>query len=264
MRKILISCSMLILLSGCIQDTSPATLETSTKNSGELPKEYNKKIALLEKTVPKEESYFFQTKEFKIYLPYAVDFIDISKIELFSGRNLVAEIPNKESIQLQDKHILVLQANKQINHFDTVTLTDAHNNHIEIPVGDYYYEGKTSDDTIPNDKEAFIRSKHYKQAKGSLVYTIEFTKVEGADIQFSVPASIQKIASLEEKKTISETADTITYEFRIDIPKEYFIDQDITNLNLELKAEQINHSLRKTIFKAFIPVNIDEYNTKAP
>ncbi|WP_339306253.1 membrane lipoprotein lipid attachment site-containing protein [Paenibacillus sp. FSL R5-0519] len=265
MKKILIICSLLFLLSGCSQDDSSSVpLENSTQNNEEVQTEYKKRITLLEKTLSQEENYFFQSKEFSIYFPYAIDFIDIHRIELLSDGALVTEISGKENIVVKDKHILILNSNQRFNHFDTVVLKDDQENNIKISIGDYYYEGQIADDTISADKEIFIRNKHYKQTNGTLIYTIDFTNVEGATVEFSVPESIKKIATLIEQKTISKTPDSQTYEFHIEIPEDYLIQQKITNLNLELKADQIYKSSRKTIFQSFIPITLDEFNSKAP
>ena len=253
MKKILISCSLLFLLYGCSQDDSSVPLENPTQNIEEVQTEYKKRITLLEKTLSQEENYFFQSKEFSIYFPYAIDFIDIHRIELLSDGALVTEISGKESIVVKDKHILILNSNQRFNHFDTVVLKDDQENNIKISIGDYYYEGQIADDTISADKEIFIRNKHYKQTNGTLIYTIDFTNVEGATVEFSVPESIKKIATLIEQKTISKTPDSQTYEFHIEIPEDYLIQQKITNLNLELKADQLYKSSRKTIFQSFYP-----------
>ncbi|MDM5276191.1 hypothetical protein ACN9MH_21790 [Paenibacillus silvae] len=265
MKKILISCSILFLLFGCSQDDSSSIqLENSTQNIKEVQAEYKKRITTLENIPSQEENYFFHSKEFNIYFPYAIDFIDIHKIELLSDGAVVTEISGKENIVVKDKHILILNSNKRFNHFDTVVINDDQENNIKIPVGDYYYEGQIADDTISADKEIFIRNKHYKQTNGTLIYTIDFTNVEAATVEFSVPESIKRIATLIEQKTISKTSDSITYEFHIEIPKDYLIQKKITNLNLELKADQLYKSSRKTIFQSFIPINIDEFNSKAP
>ena len=243
MIKFLISCSIFLLLLGCSpNDSSSIHLENSAPT----------------------ESYFFQSKEVDIYFPDAIDSIDIHKIKLISDGAVVAEISGKNNIIVNDKHIRILNTNQRLTHFDTVVINDDQENNIKIPVGDYYYEGQITDDTIPADKEVFIRNKHYKQINGTLIYTIDFTNIEGSTIEFAVPESINKIATLIEQKTILKTSDSITYEFHIEIPKNYFIQKKITNLNFELKADQRYESSRKTIFKSFIPINIDELNSKAP
>ncbi|WP_139084581.1 hypothetical protein [Bacillus sp. FJAT-27264] len=121
-----------------------------------------------------------------------------------------------------------------------------------------------ADDSLPGDKEMFIINKHFKQLNGSILYTIEFTNVDGANIEFSVPETIEKIATLIQQKTIKQKADSTIYEFSIEIPNNYLAEKRLDGLSFELRADQISTHSRKTIFHSFIPVTIDEFNSKAP
>ncbi|MFF2908427.1 hypothetical protein [Paenibacillus sp. NPDC057934] len=72
------------------------------------------------------------------------------------------------------------------------------------------------------------------------------------------------MATLIQQKTIKQKADSTIYEFSIEIPKNYLAEKKLAGLSFELRADQILTHLRKTIIQSFIPVTIEEFNSKAP
>lgn len=81
--------------------------------------------------------------------------------------------------------------------------------------------------------------------------------MENATVEFSIPESLKKITK-DISQIIEEKQSTTVYEYRFKIPKEYFKENNLTDLSFELKADEIYKANRKTIYKSFIPLNISE------
>ncbi|MBO2944221.1 hypothetical protein JJQ72_09600 [Paenibacillus sp. F411] len=76
-----------------------------------------------------------------------------------------------------------------------------------------------------------------------------------------VPDILKQIVTTEQK-VISQDSNLITYQFKVSIPEDYLDKHNISGFNFSLHADQVNSTSRKTIFRAFIPLILVDFNIK--
>lgn len=261
MRKFtLVFILLVFVLVGCdtLKEKDPTSKSEQTPLFNESS-DYTKQLEQLEKISIHEEYHYYPVKELSIFFTHAIDLIQIQEVELLSEESSVAVITGSENISVKDKNLLILKNTPLLSHFDTVVIKEGRTQKkIKIFVGDYYFSGHAYQDQLVTGKEMFVRKNHYKQSNGKITYKISFNNIPESDIQFTVPDSLSRIATTEQK-LISKDSSLITYQFEVFIPKSYFEKQKISGFNFSLHADQVNSNSRKTIFEAFIPLTAADY-----
>lgn len=207
---------------------------------------YNEKIEELKKLRLQEEFHLFVNRDFMIYFPYAIDFIDIKSISLLDSNKVIAKVEDLERIQIVDKNKISIKLHEPISYFDSIKIVDNLYNSISLSTGQYFFEGELFSDDIPEVNRVYFRGSHLKQEGERLIYITEFTNNAESEILFYLPVSIERIVNSIELKTIERKRDIIRYEYSFGIPKSYLEKNALTDINFEIIVAQKYKDSKRT------------------
>ncbi|MFC3747297.1 hypothetical protein [Paenibacillus sp. GCM10012306] len=243
----------LLILSGC-SDQTVTEIEKFRYNE--------EKIQTLESLRINEETFLFKDDMFTIIFPYSLDFLNkIKEVRFFFNEEQTDTISNEDTPKISlNENKIIFNEESPINDFNRIEVLDLYDQVITLNTGLYSFDNSVKYSELPEGKESYQRSSHFRQEGQKIIMTFSLTNTPDSKIRFRLPYSTQDILVNPSTTLLTENDKSSSYQFVFFVNQSYLLNNDLNNVSFELIVEQQYRGLHHVISKSFIPIDAQSIN----